>query len=107
MLLKKRKKISSNIEIFYYNNIFAFCFSFHTLLYKFYSLSLAFLMSLELITWIKKILILIIILAIGYLLYLIESLIVVLLISSFITILIAPLIDIMEKRRIHASITII
>lgn len=64
-------------------------------------------MTSELITWIKKILILFVILTIGYLLYLIQSLILVLLISSFITILIAPLIDLMEKRRIHASITII
>lgn len=64
-------------------------------------------MSTELILWIKKILILVAILAIGYILYVIQSLILVLLISSFITILITPLIDLMEQRRIHASITII
>lgn len=64
-------------------------------------------MSIELITWIKKILILITILIVGYLLYKLESLVLVLLISSFITILISPLIDIMEKKRIHASLTII
>ncbi len=64
-------------------------------------------MSTELNLWIKKILILIVILTIGYLLYVIQSLILVLLVSSFITILITPLIDLMEKRKIHASITII
>ncbi len=64
-------------------------------------------MSTELTTWIKKILILIAILAIGYLLYMIESLILVLLISSFITILITPLIDLLEKKGVHASFTII
>lgn len=55
-------------------------------------------MSTELILWIKKILILIVILTIGYILYRLESLLVVILISGFITILITPLIDIMEKR---------
>lgn len=64
-------------------------------------------MSTELITWVKKILILASILLAGYLLYLIESLVLVLVVSSFITILISPLIDMMEKRRIHASLTII
>ena len=64
-------------------------------------------MSNELILWIKKILILIIILAIGYTLYLLQSLLLVLLISAFITILITPLIDLLEKKHIHASITII
>lgn len=64
-------------------------------------------MTAELTTWIKKILILATILSIGYLLYQIQSLMLVLLISSFITILITPLVDIMEKRKIHASITII
>lgn len=64
-------------------------------------------MSIELITWIKKILILIVILIVGYLLYILESLVLVLVISSFITILISPLLDILEKRRIHASITIL
>ncbi len=64
-------------------------------------------MSTELTIWIKKILILIAILVMGYLLYMIESLILVLVISSFITILITPLIDLMEKRRVHASFTIL
>lgn len=64
-------------------------------------------MSTELILWIKKILILIIILVIGYTLYLLQSLLLVLLISAFITILITPLIDLLEKKHIHASITII
>ncbi len=64
-------------------------------------------MTTELILWIKKILILIAILIVGYLLYIIQSLILVLLISSFITILVTPLIDLMENRKIHASITLI
>lgn len=63
-------------------------------------------MSTELINWIKKILILIAILVIGYLLFLISSTLVVLLISGFITILIAPLVSILEKKHIHASFTI-
>jgi predicted PurR-regulated permease PerM len=64
-------------------------------------------MSNELILWIKKILILIVTLAIGYLLYTIQSLILILLVSSFITILITPLIDLLERKKIHASITIL
>ena len=64
-------------------------------------------MSTELILWIKKILILIAILTIGYILYRLESILVVILISGFITILITPLIDIMQKRGVHASLTII
>ena len=55
-------------------------------------------MSSELILWTKKILILIAIFAIGYLVYMMQSLIIVLLISGFITILISPLIDMMEKK---------
>lgn len=64
-------------------------------------------MSTELIIWIKKILILIAFLAIGYLLYLISGILLVILISGFITILITPLINILEKKHIHASFTII
>ena len=64
-------------------------------------------MASELILWVKKILILIAILAIWYLLYLMQSLIIVLLISAFITILITPLIDLMERRGVHASLTIL
>jgi predicted PurR-regulated permease PerM len=55
-------------------------------------------MASELILWIQKILILIVILAMGYLLYMMQSLLVVLLISGFITLLISPLIDMMERR---------
>lgn len=36
-----------------------------------------------------------------------QSLIIVLLISAFITILITPLIDLMERRGVHASLTIL
>lgn len=64
-------------------------------------------MSIELNLWIKKIMILIAILTVWYLLYIIQSLLIVLLISAFITILITPLIDLMEKKRVHASLTII
>jgi predicted PurR-regulated permease PerM len=55
-------------------------------------------MASELVLWIQKILILIVILAMGYLLYMMQSLLVVLLISGFITLLISPLIDMMERR---------
>ncbi len=64
-------------------------------------------MTNELILWTKKILIVIAILAIWYILYMMESLIVVLLISGFITMLITPLIDLMERRWVHASFTIL
>lgn len=64
-------------------------------------------MSTELTLWIKKILILIAILATWYLLYMMKSLLLVLVISAFITILISPLIDMMEKKGVHASLTII
>lgn len=64
-------------------------------------------MPSELILWIKKILILIAILIIGYILYKIESLLVIILISGFITVLITPLIELMQKRGIHPSVTII
>ncbi len=64
-------------------------------------------MANELILWIQKILILIAILIIGYLLYMMQSLIIVLIISGFITILITPLIELMERRWIHASFTIL
>ena len=63
-------------------------------------------MTTELITWIKKILILIGILLIGYLLFLINGILITILISSFITILIAPLVNFLEKKHIHASLTI-
>ena len=64
-------------------------------------------MANELILWIKKILILVWILIIGYLLYIIKWLLLIILISGFITVLISPLVNLMEKKRIHASITII
>lgn len=64
-------------------------------------------MSNELITWIKKILILISILIIGYLLFLINSILVILLISGFITILITPLVTLLERKYVHASLTIL
>lgn len=64
-------------------------------------------MSSELSLWVKKIFILIAIGILVYLLWMIQSLIVILVISGFITILITPLIDLLEKKRIHASITIL
>lgn len=64
-------------------------------------------MATELILWTKKLLIIIAILIIGYVLYMMQSLIVVLLVSGFITILVTPLIDSLEKKGIHASITMI
>jgi predicted PurR-regulated permease PerM len=64
-------------------------------------------MPAELSLWIKKILILIAIGILGYLLWMIQSLIVILVIAGFITILITPLIDLLEEKRIHASITIL
>ena len=64
-------------------------------------------MSAELILWTKKLLIIIVILIIGYVLYMMQSLIVVLLVSGFITILVTPLIDSLEKKGIHAGITMI
>jgi predicted PurR-regulated permease PerM len=64
-------------------------------------------MSSELLLWIKKILILIAIGILGYLLWMIQSFIVILVIAGFITILITPLIDLLEKKHIHASITIL
>lgn len=64
-------------------------------------------MSNELILWIKKILIVVGILIIGYLLYIIASLLLIVLIAGFITILVTPLVNLMERKWIHASLTII
>ncbi len=64
-------------------------------------------MSTELTLWIKKILILAAMLIVAYLLYILEALVLIIVVSWFITILITPLIDLLEKKRIHASFTII
>ncbi len=64
-------------------------------------------MSNELTLWIKKILIIVGILIIGYLLYTIASLLLIVLIAGFITILVTPLVNLMERKWIHASLTII
>jgi len=64
-------------------------------------------MTQELSLWIKKILILLAITAGLYILWMLSSIIVILLISAFITIVLNPLIEKGEKYRIPSWVTLI
>jgi predicted PurR-regulated permease PerM len=63
--------------------------------------------SSEISLWIKKILILIAILGWGYILYTLQNLLFILMISGFFTILINPLVDILERYHIPSWLTVI
>lgn len=63
-------------------------------------------MSKEIELWIKKILILVAMIAIGYVLYMTRSLIAMILVSAFITMLVIPLVDRLEKKHVHPAFTL-
>lgn len=64
-------------------------------------------MSHELSLWVKKICILIGFIVLAYVLYVTRGIVSIILISSFITMLVTPLVDALEKKRIHAGITLV